>query len=426
MPEKWKFCNRYDPYTMITGDSDEFPTDPKGSLFESGTGLHDLSHIHVLSSTVDTVKQIYHGVIKLKWLEKIERFLDSNEEFLSDGPYGPWHISRIGKSSGYQLKLQNNELGFVILLKTVYAKHDKPASHLKIEVSPHRIRSSGSCGALQGNLDSIAIWLLEEGWKYVGVAVHLAVDVQGWKPKMDFMQKLVTRTRTTKDFRGISDFQLDNLSEISTVYDNGQSFLFGKASALQMAVYRKDLEISKRDKVDYFHDVWNKDGKDWFESDKCVWRIEVRLHHGIMREIGLGLGGKIESFRESESVLTDVWRYGLDRNRLMLTERYIDPFWQLLMQDVQFCLPPSGVAVRRVKKKDMSNAGKNVAMMIGNIVTLAARRQMDAFQIVHMIQDMALYEDVRDYLKSKGYREGRLFEMVERGLKIRRLLGKAA
>ncbi|MEO5328578.1 MAG: hypothetical protein H7829_10050 [Magnetococcus sp. THC-1_WYH] len=243
---------------------------------------------------------------------------------------------------------------------------------------------------------------------------------------MDFMQKLVTRTRTTKDFRGISDFQLDNLSEISTVYDNGQSFLFGKASALQMAVYRKDLEISKRDKVDYFHDVWNKDGNDWFESDHRVWRIEVRLHHGIMREIGLGLGGKIESFLESESVLTDVWRYGLDRNRLMLTERYIDPFWQLLMQDVQFRLPPTGVAVRRVKKKDMSNAGKNVAMMIGNIVTLAARRQMDAIQVVRMIEDMALYADVLDYLKSKGYRESRLLEMVERGLKIRRLLGKAA
>ncbi|MBF0134593.1 MAG: hypothetical protein HQL75_18655 [Magnetococcales bacterium] len=425
MPEKWKFCNRYDPYTMITGDSNEVPTDPKGSLFESGTGLHDLSHIHVLSSTVDTVKQIYHGVIKLKWFEKIELFIDSNEEFLSDGPYGPWHISRIGKSSGYQLKLQNNELGFVVLLKNFHAKFDEPGSHLKIEVSPHRIRSAESGGVLQAELDSIAIWLLEEGWKYVGVAVHLAVDVQGWKPKVDFLQNLITRVRTTKDFRGVSDFHLDNLSEISTVYDNGQSFLFGKASALQMAVYRKDLEISKRDKVDYFHDVWNKNGNGWFESDQCVWRIELRFHHGIMREIGLGLGGKIESFLDAESVLTDVWRYGLDRNRLMLTDRYIDPFWQLLIQDVQFSLP-TGVVVRRVKKKDMSNAGKNVAMMIGNIVTLAARRQMDAIQVVRMIEDMALYADVLDYLTSKGYRESRLLEMVERGLKIRRLLGKAA
>jgi hypothetical protein len=145
-----------------------------------------------------------------------------------------------------------------------------------------------------------------------------------------------------------------------------------------------------------------------------------------MRDIGNGIGDEIESFKQAEKYLTDVWKYGLDRNRLMLTSRYIDPLWQMLMEDVVYKRPAKGVVVRRVKKKDMSNAGRNVAMMIGNIVTLGARRHMKAMEIVEMLEGMTIYTDIVDYLESKGLSHLHLFSMIERGLKLRRLIGKVA
>ncbi|MBF0456099.1 MAG: hypothetical protein HQL72_14930 [Magnetococcales bacterium] len=431
MAEKWKFNTRYDLYTQITHEGEEIPPDPKGTLFESGTGLHDLSGVRLLSATIDTVKQLYHGKLKTKWMNRIVEAIENRVEFFSEGPVGPWHISGMGSRSGYRYKLQNNEKGLTILVKRFHAKVEDADTHIKIEVSPHRIRDQESVnngvssGLLQRDMDSIAKWLMEYP-KPQGVAVHMAVDVQGWEPNKDFLDKFVTRTRAKRDFRGIQSVEFDGLSEVAAIYGDNETFMFGKASAMQMSIYRKDKEIIKHDKVDYFHRVWKEDSGGWFDPEKFVWRIELRLVHGIMREIGEGLGKEIESFEQAKPFLTDIWKYGLDRNRLMSTARYIDPFWQLIMEDVVYKRPAKGVVVRRVKKKDMSNAGRNVAMMIGNIVTLGARRQMKALEIVEMLEGMAIYSDITDYLDSKGLHHTHLLTMIERGVKLRRLLGKVA
>jgi hypothetical protein len=431
MPAKWKSNTRYHIYTQVTHEGDEIPPDPKGTLFESGTGLHDLSGVHILSATVDTVKQLYHGKLKIKWMNRIVEAIENRVEFFSEGPVGPWHISGIGSKSGYRYKLQNNELGLTILIKRFHAKVEDADTHVKIEVSPHRIRDQESMrdgiptGLLQNDMNSIAAWLMEDA-KPQGASVHMAVDVQGWKPGSDFMEKFVTRTKAKRNMRGISNVEFDDLSEIATIYDDGQSFLFGKANAMQLAVYQKTRETIKHDKVDYFHRVWNEDGGGWFDPEKPVWRIELRLNHSIMRDIGNGFGDEIESFDQASKYLTDIWKYGLDRNRLMSTARYIDPFWQLIMEDVVYKRPAKGVVVRRVKKKDMSNAGRNVAMMIGNIVTLGARRQMKALEILEMLEGMTIYSDITEYLESKGLNHLHLLPMIERGLKLRRMLGKVA
>jgi hypothetical protein len=280
MAEKWKSHNRYDLYTQITHEGDEIPQNPKGTMFESGAGLFDLSGVHLLAATVDTVRQLYHGTLKQKWMKRIDEAIESNAEFFSEGPEGPWHISRIGKGSGYRYKLQNNELGITILIKRFHAKVEDADTHVKIEVSPHRIRrdeairDSSLPGVLQPAMDHLASWLMEDA-KPAGVTVHMAVDVQGWEPGKDFMEKLVTRTKAKKDMRGISHFDLENLSEIATSYDDGQSFLFGKSKALQLAVYQKTRQTIKFDKVDYMHGVWNEDSGGWFDPEKPVWRIEL-------------------------------------------------------------------------------------------------------------------------------------------------------
>lgn len=426
-----KFSNRYCLDDMFLSESDSVPLNSKGLMFESGIGLHDLGGVRILASTVDTVKQIYRGKLYTKLIDRLDKKLEENVEIFDGGPIGPWHLSKIGKKSGYKYKLQNNELGIIILIKNAYMKIEDVASHVKIEISPHCIRRDESfkegipTGLLQFEMDKLARWLMV-AYEPAGVTIHMAVDVQGWQPEGNFLEKFVTRTRTSKSFSGIGSFDMKNLSEIATTYDDIQSLLFGKATSMQMAIYRKDKEILKSDKVDYFHNLWKEESAGWFDSEKPVWRIELRLHHGVMGDIGRGFDTEIESYQQAVPYLTNVWKYGLDRNRLMLTTSFIDPFWQMIIEDVEFKRPAKGVIVKRIKKKSFSCAGRNVAMMIGNMITLCARRQMKAIEVLKMLKGMALYADIEEYLAHKGLIEVHLLEMIDRGLQLRLLIGKAA
>src|SRR5690606_19782036 len=90
---------------------------------------------------------------------------------------GRWHSGRVGKDSGYQYKLQNADLGFVLLVKNFNAKTDAIGPHLKIEVSPHAIDSL-SPERLQQRLNYYAGQVLSHV-ELNQCAVHLALDVQG-------------------------------------------------------------------------------------------------------------------------------------------------------------------------------------------------------------------------------------------------------
>ncbi|MGV8301806.1 hypothetical protein ACV34B_32595, partial [Pseudomonas aeruginosa] len=48
-----------------------------------------------------------------------------------------WSKGRIGRDSGYQYRLQNAEVGLILLIKNHNIKGDTIGSHRKIEVSPH-------------------------------------------------------------------------------------------------------------------------------------------------------------------------------------------------------------------------------------------------------------------------------------------------
>lgn len=65
--------------------------------------------------------------------------------------------------------------------------------------------------------------------KPVGIALHLAVDFQGWEPPQDFAQHFVTRARTISVHNGMSDFHFQGL-EGSTVNGRGETYTFGKAN----------------------------------------------------------------------------------------------------------------------------------------------------------------------------------------------------
>ena len=110
-------------------------------------------------------------------------------------------ISRMGKMSGYQYKLQNRDVGVVILLKQFHKPNDEETSHLKIELSPHFIAQYTPKEA-QKIMDDIAkLYLIDSSPS--AVAPHLCVDVQGWEMPNHMQDDIVSRSRQIRTYNGI-------------------------------------------------------------------------------------------------------------------------------------------------------------------------------------------------------------------------------
>ncbi|NOR69248.1 MAG: hypothetical protein GQ532_06060, partial [Methylomarinum sp.] len=366
----YKLHERFTQDSLVEG-----VTQSDGNIFVTDCSITDHSDLNTVLTSVDTVRQLYYGIPKSSVIEKLNLLVEGRETLTEDVLNVETHIKKMGMASRYRFKLQNNRVGFVVLFSSYYCKEDQEGQHLKIELSPKAI-SVRTPEVLQQLLDNIAHGLLEEGFIPKGCAVHLAADVQGWKPGADFVPKFITSSRTVRAFDGLSELDLSDLSLAVASYgtkNQAKNYMIGKANALQVAVYNKSLEIKSSDKVDYFTNEWNAFSLGTYEKEKTVTRVELRFHHKIIREIGQHLGCEMESFLQASEYLTEIWRYGLERNRLMQDEKYIDPFWQSLMQDCVFYNPDSGIEIKRKKKHDVSAIGRNFTAILGNLISVMAR-----------------------------------------------------
>ena len=142
--------------------------------------MTDLSGVRVLRCGVDTVRQLYNGLIR----PEVIALFDSQEPIVEFAGY-EWSKGRIGRDSGYQFRLQNADLGLILLIKNHNMKLESIGSHLKIEVSPHAIDGVAP-KALQGLMDSLAAAVMTH-CEPNQCAVHIALDVQGWTPKTSWI-----------------------------------------------------------------------------------------------------------------------------------------------------------------------------------------------------------------------------------------------
>ena len=86
---------------------------PRGRLFvDSRPGdFTDLSDVRVLRCGVDTVRQLYNGLIR----PEVKALFDSQEAIVEFAGH-QWSKGRIGRDSGYQFRLQNADLGLILLI----------------------------------------------------------------------------------------------------------------------------------------------------------------------------------------------------------------------------------------------------------------------------------------------------------------------
>ncbi len=414
--------------------------DQKGLLFANNDGITDLSGVNVVGASVDTVRQLFYGVPKASFLEKLEGHVEMKDEFIwltgnDQINDDRWHFSRMGKAGGYRYKFQNNTVGLVVLFGSYYGKMDQEGSHLKIELSPHFISQRTVPEIweyLHGDFVGISRLFLEEP-EAKGVAVHLACDYQGFNLPGDFVRNLVTASRTIRAYDGLASIDLTDFTDaVGTYGREGQAkdYLIGKPIAVQMAIYDKSYEMIKSDKVDYCREEWNCYSLGTYDPTQPVRRIEARLHHTVIREIGLGLGLVFEGFNQVADHLTDLWRYALERNRLMIdgdARGYLNPFWQLLIQDVVFTVPARGVKISRKKKEAVDPIARNITSVIGNLVSIMARRNdCTVRHVMRQIHRLHIWPEIQTYYRNRGLDDDDLREQVKKGLEKRRLIGKAA
>ncbi|MEW6772181.1 MAG: hypothetical protein AB1330_12455 [Bacillota bacterium] len=400
--------------------------DPKGRLFFSDRGIRDLSGVSLLLASVDTVRQLYSGKLSfdLSALDGVNEWRPSDmpgvDRYDPASPLGQsWAVKRLGMASGYRYALMNRQEGLIILLGSYYRELDKEGAHLKIEVSPNFL---SACGyeQVQLALDRIASFFLEKP-KANGVAVHLALDVQGWEPGSDFLDRFVTRARAIKDFQGIQSVEFD-LASVAAVYGDGETLMFGRASSLQAAIYRKDKEIVVSDKADFFASRWG----DAWDQEAPVWRIEMRFHHNVVREIGQGMDQDLLTYAQVVPFLHDLWTYALTSHRLTQSKRLVDAAWQLFRDDADFSIPRTGIWIKRKKKETVASIGRNLAGALGNMITLWARTALPEKVIRHQLRSMFFYKELRQFYECRGWSEYDLFDHIGKQVRLRRLTHKVA
>ncbi|MDX1370694.1 hypothetical protein [Pseudomonas sp.] len=383
-------------------------------------GFIDLSDVRLLRCGVDTVRQLYRGMIRPEIMALFEV-----PGSLVDFAGQRWHSGRVGRDSGYQYKLQNADLGIILLVKNFNAKLDSIGPHLKIEVSPHAI-DNFSPERLQARLDYYADAVLTH-LEINQCAVHLALDLQGWTPPTDLVARMHCKARTHRDISGINEI---NWATKSSVYGRGETSMFGSAGGVQLAIYNKTEQARATDKLDYWESVWKR--RDSFdESDpdnynpvQDVWRVELRYHHSIIQQFASGsldlkTGEAIDtrSFAAFSGHLDGLWRYGLGQFKLLARPGYFAPIWTLIRDDVRVDLPVDSLLddteYKRYYKTSRGFSGKNVELFLGNFVSLLARERVGAKKAFDTLQQWECWTVIRDHYAAKDMSEYDLYKHIK-------------
>lgn len=372
-------------------------------------GFVDLSAVRLLRCGVDTVRQLYRGLIRPQIMALFE-----TPGAMVDFAGQRWHSGRVGRDSGYQYKLQNADLGLILLVKNFNAKIDGIGPHLKIEVSPHAIDSL-SPERLQARMDFYAAELMSNVERNQ-CAVHLALDLQGWTPPADLVARMHCRARTHRDISGINELHWDTKS---SVYGRGETSMFGSASGIQLCIYNKTEQARATDKLDFCESVWRRgdsfDDADPanYNPDQDVWRIEMRFHHSIIQQFAAGSvdlkSGRLidtDSFADFSAHLDGLWRYGLGQFKLLARPGYYAPIWTLIRDDVRVEVSVDSLfddtEYKRYHKTSRGFSGKNVELFLGNFISLLARERVGAKKAFFVLRKWDCWPVIRDHYAAKG------------------------
>lgn len=430
--KRWE---RYSNASLIEDREDD-----RGRLFISPKGQRRLDNVRLLHAGVDTVRQLYAGM-PCEW--QFQQIIDvySEGRGATMEIFGhQWSVGAGARHSGFRYRLQNNDLGVIIFFYARHVKLDAIGSHLKIELSPHFIHEH-TPEALQAFMDNVAAHMLA-AVEPRGCAVHLALDVQGWAPPADFMERFVTRSKKVMRIDGIQQATFD-VGSIATTYGEGETYMFGTAGALQCCIYNKTKQAHATDKLHFWEGIWQTATGDepfshTYNPDETVWRIEMRFHQSVLREYAQGTPCNVDTgevlamdhgfdrYLDTVPHLSGLWRTALQGYRLDHSRGLIDPVWQLLQEDARFYAIAPDYFYKRARKAPGLGNEKNVCLAFGNLISIYARQGFTVKQAMKCLVKSGFWDDLAAYYRRRGINRDAFRQLLEQKLIERRLLGQAA
>lgn len=446
--ENKKMKRIYDPESGL----DHFQT-------ERLAAFYDLSGLRFLWRGIDTIRQLYRCTLRSGVYEAIVTHWENASSDVIEIGGIEWKLSSSGKKSSYRFILKNLDVGMVVLLKSYYCEADKEGSHIKIECTPQLIDELG-LSLLTKKLREVAS-VFGDTVVAAGVSVHLALDMKGLELPEDFEDRLICRTKRSLKVNGISDGSFGGVSEASFVYGRGETYMFGKSTAVQMCLYNKSIESVKSGKLAFHEMQWRgtpsvddcfepeyKDGSDGNEPD-TVHRLEFRIHHSVIKEFENGhfnetqiidnngnviKPGEIVSIREPRDLkrhLQGLWLYCLNIYRLQHSTSYVHPIWQKIGEDIKFSdLPDGWMYTRSVAKRTGLVGKRNIAMWMGNYLRIAAALNFTVSHCVDYFLASGIEFEISHYFGLRLFGESNelhfvLTEFVTNRLRDHRLNGVA-
>lgn len=385
---------------------------PEGRLFFNDKTVKwtDLSGVRFLRCGVDTVRQLYNGKIR----PEVMAIFEEKEDLVEFAGY-QWIKGRIGRDSGYQYRLQNADMGLILLIKNHNVKIENIGPHLKIEVSPHALDGADP-HILQGMLDDLAAGVLI-ACETNQCAVHIALDVQGWTPPAELVDMMHCRAHRVCQISGIQRLEFDGNA---SVYGRGETYMFGSTTGVQLCIYNKTLQARATDKLDYWQSVWATlngdpfgDGEPAYNPLETVWRLEFRFHHSVVEQFAQGStlsSGEVIGCSTYEGLcshLQGLWQYACENFRLLESRTTFDPFWSLITQDVRVQVEADPLIerteYRRYYKTAQGFSGRNCEMFLGQFISLIARERVPAKKAIESARRLEFWHVIEDHYLAKGW-----------------------
>ena len=374
-----------------------------GNVFSMQRDSIDLSDVRLLHIGVDTVKQLFNCILRSDTYDVLAR--STSGDVVNLGGVD-WALSRSSKQSGYQYILKNQDVGFVVLVKSFYKDAEELGPHIKIEVSPQVIYENEPA-KLTDKIRFIAR-IFADNPIPSGCAVHLAADLKNVIVPDDFTNRFVCKARREQKFNAISHAHYDGLNEIACIYGNSQTFTYGQPGAVQFSLYDKVVETTKRDKLSFWESIWSDVPalddplQSEYRRGDSVRRFELRYHQSVINQFCNGSDCMADymahpTFERLIPHLTALWRYGLDNFRLQYSTVHIDPLWQLLIEDVEFFGRCAGLMYKRAAKAPSVNTRRNIAFFLGNFIRVAARKRLNPDFVTRSILAMGVEAEIADY-----------------------------
>lgn len=333
-------------------------------------------NFRVLLHSIDTIRQFYECRLKMNFINDLEHTAFPRDFEISGTTYT---LSKLGKASGFQYSLQSKKLGLQILFKSFYKKAHLDGNHIKLELSPHFLCLDHD---IQHNHIETVLSTLTHFAHPVHFAIHFAIDFQVGE-NYEFVDQLFPNFyNRIKGFRANGAFQHDKMEWQFNNKDfsftvNGrkgaESITLGASNAFQFSIYRKDLEIVKTDKVEFFKDLWG----DKYDDQLPVFRLELRIHQRQIVSYDVPERYYLDYIKASDFSLFHT--FITERIRYMdETKSVLSPIWFLLVQS----LYDKRSVTRTKPKKDAAKTLPNSTLALGNMVALYLKLDASVEQIV--------------------------------------------